>query len=437
MTCKEKKKVGVLISPGYRFYDFRRILNTLNQHVDLYLYGDPESLSSEDKKKYKIRATKASKKSFLNSLWFILFSAFGKIPKCKNNFLIAELFGISRSSRLERMAMTLLLYIRVFTPNFIDFDFFLSKLNPSTETMIDDVDVFFYLTQIADVFFLAHLLKANKKVISYVYSWDHACKHSNMSHNISKYLAWNDNITVDLIELQGIRDHIKSIGASQLCYIYDYFRDKKRKMERPYEFDYFYYACGTYEPLHIQQEIKLIKLISGLLSKTKENLFLVVRLYPLVSNQKLYEELKDIRNVVVDATFRRLEERLFMNQSELYDKLDKIRGAKAIIHVGTTIAVEASYFDTPILQICFENYDYGVAKNNPLNLDNFIHQWHLKRYLLLDGYPNVISDVNLFEDILREILRDPNPFLEYNQVIRSYTLLRSTSEICKDIIAEF
>ena len=438
MTCKEKKKVGVLISPGYRFYDFRRIIDILNQHVDLYLYGDPENLSSEDKKKYKIRAIETPKKSFLNSLWFILFSAFGKIPKCKNNFFIAELFSISRFSRLERMAMTLLLYIRVFTPNFIDFDFFLSKLNPSTETMIDDVDVFFYLTQIADVFFLAHLLKANKKIVSYVYSWDHACKHSNMSHRIAKYLTWNDNIVEDLIELQGIdKGRIESIGASQLCYVYEYLKDNEKRSERPYEFDYFYYTCGTYEPLHVQQEIKLIKLISGTLSKINENLYLVVRLYPLVSKQKLYVELKDIRNVVVDATFRGSEEKLFMDQSELYDKLDKIKGAKAIIHAGSTIAVEASYFNTPIIQINFKNYDFGVGKNNPLNLNNFIQQWHLQRHLLLDGFPNVIRDVNKLEDTLKNVLQDPSPFLKYNEKIRSYTPLRSIPDICNDIIAEF
>ena len=435
---QRNKKIGVLISPGYRFYDFRRILDTLNQHVDLYLYGVPENLSLADKKKYKIRIVKALKKSFLNSLWFILFSAFGKIPKCKNNYFIAELFNISRSSGLERFAMKLLLYIRVFTPNFIDFDFFLSKLKPSKETKIDDVDVFFYLTQIGDVFFLAHILNTNKKIVSYVYSWDHACKHSNMSHKISKYLTWNDNITEDLIELQGIgRDSIKGIGASQLCYIYDYLEDKNRKSERSYEFDYFYYACGTYELLHVQQEIKVIKLISGLLSNIKESLFLVVRLYPLLSNQKIYEELKNIRNVVVDDLFRRSQDNLFMDKIELYDKLNKIKEAKAIIHAGSTIAVEASYFNTPIIQINFKNYNFGVGKNNPLNLDKFIHQWHLKRYLLLDGYPNVVKDVNVFEDILREILRNPTPFLKYNEKIRSYTPLRSISDICSDIIAEF
>ena len=438
MTCKQKKKVGILISPGYRFYDFRRILDNLNQHVDLYLYGDPENLSPEDNKKYKIRVIETPKKSFLNSLWFILFSAFGKIPKCKNNFFIAELFSISRFSRLERMAMTLLLYIRVFTPNFIDFDFFLSKLNPSTETMIDDVDVFFYLTQIADVFFLAHLLKANKKIVSYVYSWDHACKHSNMSHRIAKYLTWNDNIVEDLIELQGIdKGRIESIGASQLCYVYEYLKDNEKRSERPYEFDYFYYTCGTYEPLHVQQEIKVIKLVSELLSNIKENLFLVVRLYPLISNQKLYDELKGIPNVVVDTTFLSTEDNLFMNQNELYDKLNKIEGAKALIHSGSTIAIEASYFNTPILQIEFENYDYGISKNNPLNLNNFIQQWHLQRYLLLDGFPNVIRDVNKLEDTLKNVLQDPSPFLKYNEKIRSYTPLRSIPDICNDIIAEF
>lgn len=438
MTCKQKKKVGILISPGYRFYDFRRILDTLNQHVDLYLYGDPENLSPEDKKKYKIRAVKAPKKSFLNSLWFILFSAFGKIPRCKNNFFIAESCSILSLRGMQRVGRKLLLYLRVFTPNFINFDFFASKLKLSTETMIDDIDVFFYLTQIGDIFLLARFLKSNKKIISYVYSWDHPFKHSNLSYKISKYLTWNDDITKDLVELQGIgRNRIKSIGASQLCYIFDYINDNEKKSERPYEFDYFYYACGTLEPLHVEQEIKVIKLIAGLLNNINKNIFLVVRSYPSVSDIKTYNEIESIPNIVIDANFRKSEEKLFMNQSELYDKLNKIKGAKAIIHVGSTIAVEASYFNTPILQISFEDFDYGVSKNNPLNLNNFIHQWHLQRYLLLGGFPNVIRAVNKLEDTMKNVLQDPSPFLKYNEKIRSYTPLRSNSDICNDIIAEF
>ena len=72
--------------------------------------------------------------------------------------------------------------------------------------------------------FFSRLLKEEKVVQVYVYSWDHPCKHKQFSNRV-KYLVWNKGIKSDLISLHNIsHNNIKQVGSSQFCFVENSFQ---------------------------------------------------------------------------------------------------------------------------------------------------------------------------------------------------------------------
>tara|TARA_B100001971_G_C18168255_1_gene525551 strand:- start:745 stop:1245 length:501 start_codon:yes stop_codon:yes gene_type:complete len=152
------------------------------------------------------------------------------------------------------------------------------------------------------------------------------------------------------------------------------------------------------------------------------------------ANQELYNDLYDLRNVIIDREFRDSTDGLIMTEKEIDLKYTKITSAKGLIHVGTTIGFEAAYFDTPVLQIGRSaDFECRIEQKDPLHLDRFIEAYQVKKYLLLESYPNVVTNLVEIETAMRGCLERPEDYLAYNHAVRSQVPIQSLESVSHNI----
>jgi hypothetical protein len=99
----------------------------------------------------------------------------------------------------------------------------------------------------------------------------------------------------------------------------------------------------------------------------------------LLNDWNLYSPLIAASNVEMDDAYRRTPFADFKAAS--YDKFNKIKGSRLLLHSGSTIGLEACLLGTPSLLV-----DFGYGKNRSgLSVYGFIHQFQNEKYLLNEG----------------------------------------------------
>ncbi len=423
------KKLGVVAQYLDSRNDIREVIRHLAQNHQVTLY-----LRKNDLEKSvpgtEAREITARRKTLRNELLARLFYLFGHIPRSRQNYFIVEQFKIANTKTrpLFKLEKKVLLFLSRFLPRFISYDRYLDWLDYSPTTPVDDVDAFLCFTEIYDDHFLKHLLGTGKPVFVYVYSWDHPCKMPRFSRRVHRYLVWNEGLRQDLVGLQGIScANVRVIGSSQLAYIAG-FRQQPDDGAPPFPFEYLYFGCATGTPGLVKQEVGIIAQLAAVLAQAFPGLRLVVRPYPFLGAWHLYEPLKAYGNVYFDDAYRTASSSALTRQ-QIYEKFVKIRHAKAFIHLGTTMGYEAAYFDTPVLQINFE-----VPGGGSENLHGFIHQYQNDKYLMLEGYPNVIADAADFREKITRLLAAPGEFLRYNREIARHTPATDFAGFCRELL---
>ena len=282
-------------------------------------------------------------KLILNNIYKRIFNWFGIIPKSKKNFLLMKYFLIiNEKVFLKKFKNVILFNLSRLFPKFISYDNYLNLISSHYNEISSDIEEFFFITKIESDQFLSYLIKRNFKVTSYVYSWDHPAKHNSFSKKIN-YLVWNDWIRNDLTYLQNIKkEKIKIIGSSQFCYIYDYIKNFGHE-KRLINYDYLYFGCAVGIPKIAKQEVEIIINLSKILKKNNINLKILVRPYPVLENWSIYEKLNLYENVIVENDFRNIN--LSIKKDKILEKYNKIKFSAAFLHLGTTLGIEACFFD--------------------------------------------------------------------------------------------
>ncbi len=415
-----RKKIGIIAQYLNSRNDIREIISLLAEDNEICLYLRKEDYTNAIDG-IEVREIHKEKRSFKNLFLQRFFVLFGILPKSKQNYYITEAFKTANTKThwLFKTERKLLLFLGRFLPRWLSYDRYLNWLDYSLKTRIDDIDLFVCFSEIYDDALLSQLLQAHKKVIVYVYSWDHPCKMMRFSKRVTQYLVWNEGLKEDLISLQAIdAAKIVVLGSTQLAYIAE-FKELPETAPKPYEFDYIYFGCATGTLELVAQEVAMIQDIAQMMLTRYPSLKLVVRPYPFLLAWKLYQPLKELSNIVFDDGYRTTES-FALSRGAIYDKFTKIRAAKAFLHLGTTLGFEATYFNTPVFQI-----DFPVESTHHLNIKGFIHQYQNDKYLFLRQFPNVVSNVSELEKKIGDLLKQPTEFLQYNAFIAKQTPLKS------------
>jgi hypothetical protein len=419
-------KIGVLAQYLDTRQDVRLFIKELavNRKVCLYLKSSDlhcEKYFTNDKN-IEVREIKnIIPKNYFNHIWILLYQIFGRLPKSENNYYITENFKLnnSRISFFVKLKQKTILFFSKLVPKFISYDMYLSFLNYKEGTKLNDIQECVCFTQIYDDLFLAELLKKNIVVKVYVYSWDHPCKMKTFSQKANQYYVWNEGLKNDLIDLQKINsDKIKIIGSTQLTFIHNYLSNQKESSYYPFE--YFYFACATGYPKLVTQEVNVILEIAKALLLVNPHVKIVVRTYPFFGANDLYKPLLEMKNIIIDDYKDKYKEELD-SEKNINDKLHKIQFAKGIMHFGTTLGLEASYFNAPVYLVD------SVKKYKELH--GFVHQFQNDKYLNLK-FKNVIKKQDQFESVFSN---NENDLLTYNKVVSSQTKLCDMSGIIKHV----
>jgi hypothetical protein len=426
-------KIGFVV----HFFDFRndvrKVIDIISKQHQVVLFvrkEDFQQIKSFVNDRIEIRITDEYLPTTRNLTLNNLFRFMGKLPESVQNFYMMEVFKISLNPASVQKKARFWLDISMKLPKMISYDFYLNQLQYKGATPIDDIDQFICFTDISDSYLLARLIKEQKKVTIYVYSWDHPCKQVKYSSQVN-YLVWNEGIREDMIKLQHIPPkRIRITGASQFAYVDQFLSIPNDKLSKPFPFPYIYFGCAIGAPEIAADEIKVIRLLSKTMQKHLPDIRLVVRPYPVMKDWSIYEALKELPNVLLDDKFRSKD--MSVQEDFIMEKFIKIHFAEAFIHLGTTLGFEACFTDTPSIIL---DFDYFKEDRSLLSIRNFVHQYQNEKYLLLKQYPNVIHSEAELEQLLQELLQNKPRFLAYNKAIRNTTPLKKFEQFADQLVS--
>jgi len=256
--------------------------------------------------------------------------------------------------------------------------------------------------------------KKGIKIICSVFSWDNPWKDNEFMPDADRYLVWNKESRANLKQLHGIPPEIVDIvGPTQ----FDYLLDRKPSSREKEKSRYVLFTCSTGTPYYIVQELELILLTRRLLDEIEPETRILVRPYPFSNDEHAYDSLEGQRGIKVASfgTFR--DRKVEMTRDDLDDKLAQIEGAVCVVNVGSTIGLEASYTDTPIIQIAFTL----PGDHKPWqNLSRIFGKDHLS-WIIDAEYPNTVQDPTRLKQVLADILHGrTEPYMPYRKKLQSF-----------------
>ncbi|AEI47599.1 hypothetical protein [Runella slithyformis] len=422
-------KIGFVVS----FFDFRndvrRVIAEVSKHHEAVILGRSEQrdeILRHLPEGLEFRVIRERKNSLWNRFWIKAFILFKRIPKSRHNFFLMELFKASHTSdpAIRKKNYVIIEWVRRL-PKIISYDTYLKNLEYQKDTDLSGIDQFVCFTAIADDFLLARLLHEKYPVKVYVYSWDHACKHICFSER-ARYVCWNEPIKEDIIHLQHIpATNVKVVGASQFAYI-DEYRKVQSQLPRTYPFPYVYFGGAIGIDDLVKEEVNVAISMANTLAKTRPDLRLIVRPYPVQLTWEVYQPLRSLPNVIMDDGYRTVD--LSVKDGHILEKFEKIANAEAFFHMGTTMGLEACFTNTPSFII-----DYGYQSKEGLSLYSFIHQYQNDRHLIDLAPQNAVRS----ETHLAEILKDlANPtYRLLNEKVQAQYEVKSFQKFSEDLLA--
>jgi hypothetical protein len=256
-------------------------------------------------------------------------------------------------------------------------------------------------------------LKKGIPVISFVGNYDSLSSNGFRGHPVEKVLVWGPNMLKDARDLHGIpEERIRVIGSIRYNDL-----DSREKQPREEFFEQrglnpaaktltfagFFFEFHYFEMLSVFKQLK----------KGVENLQLILRIYP---NKRLLrspfmemlieqtENMKDVYISLADPFYREGQKDRVVLQIEEEELWDILNYSDVMVNVFSTIAVEASIFDKPVINLWYFQKSLGLLRE-PVYL-NYPLQWHLQRLMAYGAIKTATSREELIT-MINEALRNP------------------------------
>lgn len=427
------KRLGVILQYYNSRNDLPILLDHLAQHWDLVLFARKQDLDLVTSD-FEKRAIPPLPRTLSNRFQKFVYQAAGNIPSSKQNYRFWNKRRIGQQKKLSaKIRLGILLQIRMLFSGLVPFDKYMSKLTLDRSTKVDDVDAFFAMSDVYDINFMAQALETNKPFVNYIYSWDHVGKYHSFSKQVSRHMTWHKGITQDLCELHKIDPAIvNEIGSTQLTIVENYISANGNRKTNSKQAPYVYYAGTMGYPEAITQEMNAVKFLANTMARVAPDTKLVVRPYPNSKMFSLYNELAnlpglELENVKVSGN------RIEFLKDTAEEKYSKIKNASLVVHMGSTIGLEAAYFDTPVVHLAMEDFDYGIPTSSPQHISHTLAQRHLQKYMLHSQERNVVRQSDDLSSFVRDALDNPENFLKYNNELTSHIPLRSMTELAQEL----
>jgi hypothetical protein len=437
-----KRKIGIVTIDLKLRYDIRLFLSSFTSRDDIEVvvltlpgYEDLYGLEQLT----EVRKVPNLPTTTKNRLLLFFFKYFGHLPKNRSFFLFYSLRSKSKLNLkwYSDLYATILTYLKIFLPSVVTYDFVLQNLNFS-KNPIEDLEHTFSLTSstVPENLF-AEIVQRNLVHSVYLNSWDHPAKFNRFAQHSLHYLVWNSSLKDDLISLHGISpNRIALVGSTQLCSISDFLREKHIDLGIISSQDpigkYIYFVASVGYPEIAKFEVIVVTLISDYFKENYPDISILFRPYPMLDIWDIYLPLKACSNVTFDP-YNKSQNPTTLNLKDVYYKFHNISNALCVIHLGTTVGIEASYFNIPIVYVC--SLPSIIKPNKFTKL--FYSSWkqhHLKTYYELE-YPNVVRNFDDIYDLLDAVISFSNDYLAYGNEISKMNQLLLFSDVCNNFVS--
>ena len=281
-----------------------------------------------------------------------------------------------------------------------------------------------------------HIIKVAKVLKIPVYvsviSWDNTTTKGMTTAQPTHVFAWTQIMKNELVYLHNIQDH--KITVSGVPNFDVHFRDVNDDFKQKLFFElnikhqdkYIFLGLGSPTYQH-EPNIETIQLILENINSKKLKIDkLVVRLHPnYISNrrrQRAFEMesfLQDMKSkyseiLVINKPFKSDdEENWYSSENDIFNLSLLLRNSSAVVCFYSTLILEASIFDIPLLNISYDAE--GFTKNN--NNSSGRSYTHIKRLFSYGGVVEVNNKDELIEKI-QDSLANPKNLSSKRGLIR-------------------
>jgi len=362
---------------------------------------------------YNIQTVEDHFRVFLEDNRKVFTSVFGKIRLL---MLQCQVMLCRRSKILRR----LILWIeRVFFAPSLHKDVF-EKYQPDL-LMTSSMGTFDY-----DQFLMRQAHRYKVKVVAVVLSWDNTTTRGMPGAIPDHVIAWTDNMKKELIELNDIPAEKIFVGgvATYDCYYRtDTFMEKNVLFERlGLDKDKRLLFFVTKSPNGYPYNMDISRIILDAIREKELSTpaQLLVRLHPIyyrrvngtLGFQSFIDQFHDLTKrypelVLNEPDIRSQHLNYSMPQEEIKLLCSILKYSDVVITLFSSINIEASIFDRPIVNICFEGDSYKGPKKARYNISIDEAQTHNQRILNTKGVELTYSPQQLVDKI-NEYLLSPD-----------------------------
>jgi len=278
-----------------------------------------------------------------------------------------------------------------------------------------------------DAYVLRESTKRKIKTISYILSWDNTTVRGYGINQSSNIITWSEIMKSELIHLHNKKSNMIQVGGVPHYDVYNSPQALWTKEELysqfnlPLEKDII--VLGTKSPNAYKSNPYIAKLICESITNNPQlkNCTLLVRLHPIYfrhNNSKLYTELeiweslvKQYGPSVITIDYPKIvgdDLRYLMPDNESIKLGSILRHSKAVINMFSTLNIEASIFDTPTINVSFQdnNIEINSYKTARFNIHADERQTHNQRVLQNDATV-VAYDPEQLEYLIIDSIKHP------------------------------
>lgn len=343
-----------------------------------------------------------------------------KMGKRMHAFLSVQSIKITvyftRRSRLLRRLL-LLFQCKFFSPDFHSkvFDEFSPDL-----LLVSSLGTFNY-----DQYLMREAKKRKVSVISVVLSWDNTTCRGMPAAVSDKVIAWTDIMKKELIELNDIDSNkifVGGVAHYDHYFVDDAFMSKDKLFsELGLINDRRTIFFGTKSPNCYANNALVAKLIVEAIKNGHlyENCQLLVRMHPIyyrrIDGELVFQsfldemlELKKLYNhfVINEPVMKSNNLNYAMPEDEIKLLASILKYSDLMVNIFSTLNIEASVFDTPIVNVSFNGHVPEEISKARYNVDIDLNQSHNQRIVQSDGVAMAYKEDQLIP-LINEELSNP------------------------------
>lgn len=427
--------VGFAVSHLGLRIDLRKVLHELNKNFALTVYVKKKEahLLGDEYETVVIEDTFVPTRS--DRVAALLFDIFGKLPAVSKYYVQYMKRRADKTGRGGRFGKeTLKAAAQRMSPYSYDFEKYLRDIGKPNKKL-QRHDIVLGVTDVVNDRLYADIIASDVPFCVYVTSWDHAPKFRKFTPRNIKYLVWGKAMAEDLKMFHKIPPaQVSVIGCGQFSYLAEFLAGKAKEnyqADIP-DFPYIYVPASYGYPLLAKQEVRVITALSEYLENKDRRMKIIFRPYPILSSHNIYDPLRNKPNIRFDKA-KVAEGNPYFDNAQLHHKYTMIKNARAVFHLGTTLGLEAAYFDTPVFAVDGDAFD-DITEKKSSRMSTSLGQFHLRKYFLDHDSPNLIRSEKDFARMYRLLTEDRDAALAYNRTLRAFFPLNTVSQFYDKLV---